>query len=405
MGYKMRPIEDAEVDSFLSAVTEAFHRDPDEEDMALWRLFCEPDRTFAIFAGDEIVATSGLLSFETAVPGGARPSAGVTAVGVHAVHRGNGLFDRMMVAHLEAIYERGQEAIAALYASEAALYGRFGFGLATRFADLLVRSPEARLRVPPAGPPRHGAPEDLVADMRTVYDAVWRDRPGMLSRDDRSWKERVIDLPSDRRGAGRLRAAVADGADGPEGFVTFAVRKQEPDGRPADVVVIRELIAATPEAAGTLWHFLIGLSLARSVTWEMGPEDEPLVHLLADPRAVDLKVSDGLYVRLVDVPRALSERTYSSPVDVVLDVADERCPWNARRVRLAGDATGATCEPTTAAADLALSATELGAAHLGGTTLDALAAAGRVRELTPGALTAAARAFRGTRAPWCPEMF
>jgi predicted acetyltransferase len=405
MGYEMRPIEEAEVDAFLNAVTEAFHRDPDADDMELWRLFCEPERTLAIYDGAEIVGTSGLLSFDTAVPGGVRPTAGVTAVGVHAVHRGRGLFDRMMVGQLEAIQERGQEAIAALYASESALYGRFGFGLATRFADLGVRSPEARLRTPPAGPPQHGAPEDLVAEMRTVYEAVWRERPGMLSRDDRSWKERVSDLTSDRNGAGRLRAAVADGADGPEGFVTFAVRKQERDGRPADVVVIRELIAAAPEAAATLWHFLIGLSLTRSVTWEMAPEDEPLVHQLGDPRAVDLKVTDGLYVRLVDVARALAERTYSTPVDVVLDVADDRCPWNARRLRLAGDASGAACEPTTAPADLALGATELGAAYLGGTALDALAAAGRVRELTPGALTAAARAFRGTRAPWCPEVF
>jgi predicted acetyltransferase len=311
----------------------------------------------------------------------------------------------MMVAHLEAIHERGQEAIAALYASEAALYGRYGFGLASRTAALTVRSPEARLRVPPPGPPRHGAPEDLVADMRAVYEAVWRERPGLLSRDDRSWKERISDLPSERHGAGRLRAAVADGDAGPEGFATFAVRKHERDRHPADVVVLRELIAETPAAAATLWHFLVGLSLTRSVTWDMAPEDEPLIHLLADPRAVDLTISDGLFVRLVDVPRALSERTYSSPVDVVLDVADERCPWNARRVRLAGDPSGASCEPTTAPADLALSATELGAAHLGGTTLDALAAAGRVQELTPGALTAAARAFRGTRAPWCPEMF
>jgi predicted acetyltransferase len=405
MSYQMRPIEDAEVDAFLNAVVEAFHRDPDEDDMALWRLFCEPDRTLAVYDGGEIVATSGLLSFETAVPGGARPTAGVTAVGVHAVHRGRGLFDRMMVGHLEAIQERGQEAIATLYASEGALYGRYGYGLGSRVADLQVRSPEARLRVPPAGPPRHGAPEDLVADMRTVYESAWRERPGMMSRDDRSWQERISDLPADRHGAGRLRAAVADGEDGPEGFVTFAIRKHEPDGRPADVVVLRELVAATPEAAATLWHFLIGLSLTRSVTWDMAPEDEPLVHHLVDPRAVDLKVADGLFVRLVDVPRALSERTYSSPVDVVLEVADERCPWNARRVRLAGDATGATCEPTTAPADLALSASELGAAYLGGTTLDALAAAGRVRELAPGALAVAARAFRGTRAPWCPEMF
>ena len=117
------------------------------------------------------------------------------------------------------------------------------------------------------------------------------------------------------------------------------------------------------------------------------------------------KVVDGLFVRLVDVSAALEARTYSAPVDVVLEVSDAVCPWNARRWRLAGDATGATCERSTAPADLALSARELGAAFLGGTTLAALAAAGRVDELTAGAVAGTSRAFKAEREPWCFEQF
>ena len=154
-----------------------------------------------------------------------------------------------------------------------------------------------------------------------------------------------------------------------------------------------------------LWEHLLGLSLTRSVEWQLAPEDEPLAHALTDSRAALARLGDGLYVRLVDVGRALSERSYGAPLDVVLDVADDACPWNAGRWRLAADATGATCERTSAAADLALSATELGAAHLGGTPLALLAAAGRVQEHTPGALETASRAFRGLREPWCPAPF
>ena len=129
-----------------------------------------------------------------------------------------------------------------------------------------------------------------------------------------------------------------------------------------------------------LWDHLLRLSLTRSVQWWSGAEDLELPHMLYDARAVTMRLDDGLYVRLVDLPRALAQRTYRAPVDVVLEVADDVCPWNAGRWRLAADATGATCEPTTAPADLALGVLELGAAYLGGTPLATLGAAGRVEE-------------------------
>jgi predicted acetyltransferase len=105
------------------------------------------------------------------------------------------------------------------------------------------------------------------------------------------------------------------------------------------------------------------------------------------------------------VPRALAERAYAAPFEVVLEVADEFCPWNAGRWALRWDGTAATCEPTSLPAGLALGAADLGAAYLGGTTLDSLARAGRVAEQRGGALAAASRAFRGDREPWCPEIF
>jgi predicted acetyltransferase len=150
-----------------------------------------------------------------------------------------------------------------------------------------------------------------------------------------------------------------------------------------------------------LWAFLLDQDLTRSVTWEMAPVDEPLWLMLTDPRALRRRVSDGLWVRVVDVAAALSARTYATSLDVVLEVADPFCPWNEGRYRLAGGA----CEPTEAEPDVALDATALGAAYLGGTTLRELAEAGRVRELRPGALDRTSAAFRGAVAPWCPEMF
>jgi predicted acetyltransferase len=406
MDYELRPVTREEVDAFLHAMLEAFHEEPHDEDLALWRRALEVDRTLAAFAGGEIVATSGIFSLELTVPGAVVPTAGVTVVGVQAVHRGRGLLDRMMRGHLEAVHERGQEPVAALWASEGGIYGRYGYGVASRVFDMTVRSAEARLRVPlPERRPRAGTPAELLDDMRTVYERVRPDRPGLLGRDDVAWDDAISDFEHHREGAGRLRALAFDGDDGPTGYAIFAVKNVWTDNHPQDVVELRELVTATPEAAAALWHHLLGLRLTRTLHWEFAAGDESLPHLLVDPRAVGGQIRDAHWVRLVDVPRALAARTYSAPIDAVLEVTDDDCPWNRGRWRLEGDAGGARCEPTTGAADLALSVVELGAAYLGGTSLAVLADAGRAQEHTPGALDAAARAFRGAREPWALETF
>ena len=186
-----------------------------------------------------------------------------------------------------------------------------------------------------------------------------------------------------------------------DGYALYATRPGHDDDGPAGEVVVRELVAATPAARATLWAFLLDQDLTRTVTWEMAPVDEPLWLMLTEPRAVRRRIVDGLWVRLVDLPAALTARDYATSLDVVLDVADAFCPWNEGRYRL----TGHACERTDAEPDLALDVAALGAAYLGGTTLRELAEADRVRELSPGALDRASAAFRGAVAPWCPEMF
>src|SRR5215210_5534176 len=149
-GYELRAIGADEVGAFSAALAEAFHWEQHETEAALWAQAIEPERSLVASAGGAIVATSTLMSQRIAVPGGVVPCAGVSAVGVDPVHRGRGLLDRMMRGHFGAIHERGTEAISALWASEAGIYQRWGFGLGTRVAELAVRSPEAHLRAGPA---------------------------------------------------------------------------------------------------------------------------------------------------------------------------------------------------------------------------------------------------------------
>ena len=154
-----------------------------------------------------------------------------------------------------------------------------------------------------------------------------------------------------------------------------------------------------------LWRFLLSIDLTRTVRFWYAAADEPLQYLVNEPRALGGRTGDAHWVRLTDLPAALAARRYAAPVDVVLDVSDALLPENAGRWRLAADSTGATCEPTTDPADLACDVADLGAAYLGHTSLGTLAAAGRVREVRPGALAAASTAFGWYRSPSALDIF
>ena len=331
------------------------------------------------------------------MPGATVACAAVTAVGVVPTHRRRGLLTTMMRRQLEDVRASG-DPVAILWASEGPIYGRFGYGIAARIGRLTARRPAARLAAPPppGDPLRAGPAGEHVEAMREIHERVRRERPGMLDRPGPWWDVRLHDPESQRRGAQPLRAVLV-----PDGYALYAVRSDRDEDGPAGEVAIRELVGATPAACAELWAFLLDQDLTRTITWRLAPPDEPLWLMLTDPDAVRVGLESALWVRLVDVPTALAARTYAADPDVVLEVSDAFCPWNAGHWRL----TGGTCERTEAPADLALDASVLGAAYLGGTTLRELAAAGRVAELRPGALARASDAFRGEVAPWCPEVF
>jgi len=394
---ELRPATREEFDDFSRAAMSAFHREYTESDRMRYERIDEPERSLAWFDDGRIVATTGAMTRTIAVPGAMVPCAAVTAVAVVPTHRRRGLLTSMMRRQLDDIRD-GPEPIAALWASEGPIYGRFGYGVATVHARLLARRPAARLASSPAlgEPLRAGPAADHVEAMRPIHARVVPTRPGMFDRPGPWWGDRLHDPESNRDGAQPLRAVVAD-----DGYALYAVKPDFTEDGPAGEVRIRELVAATPEARALIWSFLLDQDLTRRIAWELAPVDEPLWLMVSDPPSVRRSLADALWLRLVDVERALSARGYAGDPGVVLEVSDAFCPWNAGRYALSDGA----CERTAAPADLALDVDALGAAYLGGTTLYELALAGRVRELRPGALTRASAAFRGDVAPWCPEMF
>ena len=398
-----------EAPAFLKTAEGAFHEDVHPDEAEMWDKLFEPERSLAAFEGGDIVATTAIFTRELTIPGAVVTAAGVTAVGVLPTHRRRGLLTALMRRQLDDVRAAG-EPVAALWASEQAIYGRFGYGLAAAHATLTIRTAGTRVHpdLPaPAGRMVIESPADAVARIAPLYDRVRRERVGHLDRAGVWWERRVRDSERLRDGRNALRAAIHEAPDGEvDAYVLYAVKSGWQDG-PDSTVFVRELLADGPEATAAAWSYMLGLDLTRTLEYWFAAPDLPLADLLSGPNRTRVELGQNLWIRLVDVPAALAARTYAAPVDVVLEVEDAFCPWNAGRYRLAAGAPGsaATCEPSAAPADLALSAADLGAAYLGGTSLAALAGIGRVAELRPGALEAAATAFRGVRAPWCPEIF
>lgn len=378
------------------------------EERELWRALTEFDRSLGAWDGDVCVGSAGAFSFRLTVPGGAPvPAAGVTMVSVAATHRRRGVLTAMMRRQLDDVRAWGWP-LAVLTASEPAIYGRFGYGVATHQLYTEVDTSRVRLSVPPGTDDvrlRYAAPADVLDACEAVYAREVPERPGMLERLPGWERLFLLDPESERGGASPLQCVVAERDGEIAGYVRFRVKPAWDTDGPHGRVEVSSTEALDPAAHAALWRFLFDIDLTSTLVARWRPVDDPWLQMVSDIRRCGVRVRDALHVRLVDLGAALEARTYQAPVDVVFEVEDTFCPWNAGRWRLSGDTKGASCSRTTDAADLVLSVRELGAAYLGGVSLGSLSAAGRVHEVRPGALAEASVGFGSWVIPWLSHMF
>jgi predicted acetyltransferase len=395
----------AEYRGALGAIAEYGTWDLTDEELARFRRYLPLDRMHGAFDGRKALGGAGAFDYEVSVPGGSVSCAGVTVVGVYPTHRRQGILTAMMRAQLDAAHERGDEA-AMLWASDERIYGRYGYGLASLVGEIELPRDRGDFAVPldrTCGSIGYVELEKARPSVAPVWEHVFGERPGMFKRSREWWDLRVlIDSPERRRGAGPKRIVTVDVDGAVEGY---AIYRHAPDfaggGVDAGKIIALEVVARSLQAERELWRYLLDLEWSGAVTARLLPLDHPLFMILAQPRRMRMRVGDGLWVRLVDVGAALSARSYSRPGPIVLQVADDFCPWNAGRWSLEdGEA-----RKTRAAADLASDITALGSVYLGGFTWLQLVRGGRAEELKPGAAARADSMFRTGLLPWCPEIF
>jgi predicted acetyltransferase len=413
--FQIRPVTEDELPAFQFVDQQAFNGRLDtERHRTNWLARLELDRTLGAFDGNLLAGVTGVYTFQMRVPGAMAAVAGVSMVAVLPSHRRRGILTGLMRRQLSDVAVRG-ETVAALFASETGIYGRYGYGRASWHLTLrFARGHGALAAGAPADPAlrlRITEPQSAHAEMGKVYEQAMADRPGLYARTE-PWWDRLTHGP-DSDTDPPMRCVLAEDDAGPRGYALFTSEGRWEEGAflPDGVLDVHEAVTADPAAAVALWADLLSRDLISTFRLHMRPVDDPLLDLLADSRLGRPQLADGLWIRLVDLGRALAQRRYACPVDVVIEVADELCPQNQGRWRLtaapasARSGFGGTCERTTARADLVLPVRALGAAYLGGTRLGALAAAGLVTEVTPGAVAALSTAMSWDPAPWCPMIF
>lgn len=391
-----------ELRAAMDAAETAFAGEVTDEDWEREQKILPPSRALAAYDDGRPVGLAAAYQFDLSIPGGELPCAGVTWVGVLPSHRRRGILRDFMRRQLQDVRSWG-EPIAALWASESSIYGRFGYGIAgpgvqamsdsRRFALRREPSPEISVRMVDA--------DEAYEIFPPVYDRLRAERAGMLSRSETWWRDlRLADPESWRRGASRRFYAVFERGGEAEGYAAYRMKGEWEEGFPNGEVRVVEALALTTDAELAIWRFLHAVDLTVKVDARLFDPGSRLVLNVRDPRALGLRFNDALWLRLVDVDAALRARSYKSGDPVVVEVTDELCPWNAGRYRLGPDA-GRTDDT----ADLALDVADLASLYLGAWDVHRLVHSGLAEERADGAAAAATRLLRTDLPPYCPEVF
>ncbi len=413
-GVEFRQPTPADIPALYRVSIQGYGMDDSDEVIAHERRINEVDRTIGARADGAWVGCASAFSFECTLPGGATvPTAGVTMVGVAATHRRRGILTAMLEWLHDDAVRRG-EPLAALTASEASIYRRFGYGVTTRTSVLHLPTDAVAFDppVPRAGSFRLLDPHDDITPLAALYERARVKRPGWVSRNAALWENVRIDPPHDRNGRTSLRAVVhVDEGGVPDGYATWRVSESTVARVADNTVHISELVGLSPDVDCALWRFCAEIDLATSLSWQAPGADPLLRWRLVEPRKLRIEApSDLVWTRLLDVSTVLSARTYGVAGSLTIGVHDARLPATAGTFRLTVDYPGRVgcCERVgdlpDESADVVGDVADVSSLALGAVGATTLAAAGRLTG-TPDALRLADALFASSPPPSCPIEF
>lgn len=408
----IKAITEDELGEWVRAMEAGFLAAVPDGTIAYRTAFFAPGRSIGAFADGACVATLRSFDMEVTAPGGTAVSAeGITNVAVVPARRRRGLLTTLMRRALDEAVDRGHP-FAALIASEYRIYGRFGFGPATTSAayDIDVRR-AGDVHVVDAA---EGAFEALsLEEFRRhgseLHERFRRIQPGAINRSEQAWRVRTGELRHphwDRREPSAMLYRDAHGS--PAGMALYRITDRWTDGDPDYEMTVDDIFAMDPAAEAALWRHLLATEWVNRVTVVSVAPDSPLPLLLDNPRACVPRPPTGgdhLWLRILDVPRALGARSYAASDRLVLEVIDPAGYAPGPFALETGAGGSASVTPVDDPPDVSLGVSALAMIYLGNQTFQRLAAAGLVTEPTVGAIVRADRMFRTSSRPWCADGF
>jgi len=394
-----RPITSDEFDGYLGVLAHVFAWDPKPEEVEVERKATEFDRTIAAFDNGAVVGTGGNITFEMTVPGGKARAGGVTAIGVLPSHRRRGVLTQMMGRLLDDSRERN-EPLSVLWASESSIYGRYGYGMANRLATREIERVHATFidAEPSPGRVRLIEKDEALERLPAVLDQVVDRYPGMIRRSPLKWEVDLSDLEAWRGGATANRYALYEEGGIGLGYARYRIKEEWEEGHPRNTLLANEVIGVNDDATRGMWRFLLGVDLTKTIRARVRPLRDPLVYFLTDPRRLSFKVTEGIWVRILDVRAALEARRYPVEGAITIEITG---PGDVAGVyRIEGGPDGASCRGTDDEPDLRMGVTQLGMRYLGDHDFVTLAAAGLV-EGDKDALQRADLMFGWHEPTWC----
>jgi predicted acetyltransferase len=413
MTIELRPVTDQNFAAWRKAVRQGFgdHVHPDDIPR-LRNDRVEIDRLVAaVDTGSErIVGTGGADSYSLTVPGGATvPMAGVAYMTTSVTHRRQGAFSGIVGRIHDTARERG-DVISGLWASQSHLYGRFGYGLAINSYDWeidpgygafahspIVEEDESNAHV------YFVDAEEAAVILPGIYEQMHQQTIGSVDRSAGRWRYELFDEERIRGGASALFFAVCEEEGEQTGYVAYRTRTVGDSD--VKTIEISEQVSVTDTAHATMWRFLLNFELVDKIVAVNRPADDPLWWMLSDPRRLNRKSHDSLWLRLLDIPRALEARTYNADGRLKIGIVSERQPEVSGTYVLEISDSQATVKKTTDKPDVIMTPADLSTIYLGGVTPGPLVEAGRIDTITTGSLAKLHGMFSTDSAPWCAHYY
>jgi predicted acetyltransferase len=375
------------------------------------------DWTLCAFEDGRLATTYAAWPLTMRFNGGAIPIAGVTTVSTDPIYRRRGFLRRIMETDFRRLYDLKQQPLAVLYASQAAIYQRFGYGIVSthyRYAiEPMYLRFSSRRDVP--GRLREVFPAEDFGLLVDIYRRFRERRTGYVHRGRAMWEAGALRAP-DR---GHVQTVLVYEEDGEaKGYVIYTEGRGGYDGPgPGHVVQVRDLTWLSIKAYRAFWEHFGRMDLVREVVWASVPGDDPLPHLLLEPRMLRAQARDGLLARIVDLAGTVIGRPYPAEAVLRFELVDEMAPWNAGlwEVDTSGEASVRPLSTASASLpgapvlasrpDLTLDVNTLSMLLFGQVSASQAALMGRLEVHDERALprwdAALATAFR----PFCPDQF